>query len=90
MSDSAELTQIISKRNRRRFIFAAIVWLFYASFVLQYGPMKEFFAAESIVGTRSITYFGLLIIIFLCLEALYLKLRRKEDGDDEIRKGEGA
>ena len=90
MSDSAELAQIISKRNRRRFLFAVIVWLFYGSFVLQYGPLKEFFSAESLIGSRSITYFGLLILVFLALEALYLKLRRKEDEDDQIRKGEAA
>jgi len=81
-----EIQRIITRRNRRRLVFAGIVLAFYASFLLQYIGLVDFFAGGSSLLGRSTLYFCLLIVGFVILEYLYLRARRREDGEDRLRR----
>lgn len=78
--------RFIRLHNRHRLWFSLASLSLYASFLLQYGWLRDFFAAPLLAGspaTRGMALFAGVIAGFLLLEFLYMRRRDSEQLDHE-------
>lgn len=78
--DREQKIQRIQRKTRQRLLFAGITLVMYFSYVLNYTAAGSFLGEKigSSQITGSLAMFMGLIVIFICLELIFLALNRHE------------
>ena len=80
MTDSNAIVEYARRKNRLRFTFSIIVWVFYGSFALGFGPLQALFSSSVAAAsymTFALAWFFFLVVFFITLEVLFQALVKR-------------